>query len=70
MREIIPINENWTLSFPKWEHSAKRVTLTHTWNAADGMDGNGSYLRTTAPSATAGRLRVSGSAHCSAESHR
>ena len=23
------------------------VTLPHTWNAVDGMDGNGSYLRTT-----------------------
>ena len=47
MREIIPINENWTLSFPKCEHPAEQVTLPHTWNAVDGMDGNGSYLRTT-----------------------
>ena len=48
MRTIIPINDGWTLTFPKGERPAERVTLPHTWNAVDGMDGNGSYLRTTA----------------------
>ena len=47
MREIISLNENWTLSFPKGERPTEQVTLPHTWNAVDGMDGNGSYLRTT-----------------------
>lgn len=47
MREIISLNENWILSFPKCERPAEKVTLPHTWNAVDGMDGNGSYLRTT-----------------------
>ena len=47
MREIISLNENWTLSFPKGDHATEQVTLPHTWNAVDGMDGNGSYLRTT-----------------------
>ena len=44
MREIISLNENWTLSFPKGERPTEQVTLPHTWNAVDGMDGNGSYL--------------------------
>ena len=48
MREVISLNENWTLSFPKGERPTEQVTLPHTWNAIDGMDGNGSYLRTTA----------------------
>lgn len=48
MRQIISLNDNWTLSFPKGERPAESVTLPHTWNAVDGMDGNGSYLRTTA----------------------
>ena len=47
MRKIISLNENWTLTFPKGERPAEAVTLPHTWNAVDGMDGNGSYLRTT-----------------------
>lgn len=47
MRKIISLNENWTLTFPKGERPAEHVTLPHTWNAIDGMDGNGSYLRTT-----------------------
>ena len=47
MREIISLNEGWTLRFPKGERAAETVTLPHTWNAVDGMDGNGSYLRTT-----------------------
>ena len=44
MREIISLNENWTLSFPKGERPTEQVTLPHTWNAVDGMDGNGSCL--------------------------
>ena len=48
MRNVISLNENWTLTFPKGERPAEHVTLPHTWNAVDGMDGNGSYLRTTA----------------------
>ena len=47
MRNVISLNENWTLTFPKGERPAEAVTLPHTWNAVDGMDGNGSYLRTT-----------------------
>ena len=47
MRNIISLNENWTLSFPRGERPTETVTLPHTWNAVDGMDGNGSYLRTT-----------------------
>ena len=47
MRKLISLNENWTLSFPKGERLEEKVTLPHTWNAVDGMDGNGSYLRTT-----------------------
>ncbi len=48
MRKIISLNDNWTLTFPKGERPAETVSLPHTWNAVDGMDGNGSYLRTTA----------------------
>lgn len=47
MREIVSLNENWTLSFPKGDHATEQVNLPHTWNAVDGNDGNGSYLRTT-----------------------
>ncbi len=47
MSEIISLNENWTLSFPKGDHATEQVNLPHTWNAVDGNDGNGSYLRTT-----------------------
>lgn len=47
MRKIISLNENWTLTFPGGERPTEAVTLPHTWNAIDGMDGNGSYLRTT-----------------------
>ena len=47
MREIISLNENWTLSFPKGDHATEQVNLPHTWNAVDGNDGNGSDLRTT-----------------------
>ncbi|MCC8099634.1 MAG: glycoside hydrolase family 2 protein [Clostridiales bacterium] len=48
MKEIISINDGWTLTFPKGERPTEVVDLPHTWNAVDGMDGNGSYLRTTA----------------------
>ena len=48
MRNLYSLNQGWTLSFPKGEHETETVTLPHTWNAVDGMDGNGSYLRTTA----------------------
>ena len=47
MRKIISLNGNWILTFPNGERPAETVTLPHTWNAIDGMDGNGSYLRTT-----------------------
>ena len=48
MREIFEFNEGWELSFPKGERVTEIVDLPHTWNAVDGMDGNGGYLRTTA----------------------
>lgn len=43
MRNIICWNENWLFSKDKtnWEP----VTLPHTWNAVDGMDGKGEYYR-------------------------
>lgn len=47
MRDIYELNEGWELSFPKGERPDELVDLPHTWNAVDGMDGNGSYLRTT-----------------------
>ncbi|MBQ0001656.1 MAG: beta-galactosidase [Clostridiales bacterium] len=46
MREIYELNEGWELSFPKGERPEELVDLPHTWNAVDGMDGNGGYLRT------------------------
>ena len=42
MRNVISLNKNWTLTFPKGERPAEAVTLPHTWNAVDGLDGNGS----------------------------
>ena len=48
MRNLYSLNQSWTLSFPKGERETETVNLPHTWNAVDGMDGNGSYLRTTA----------------------
>ena len=48
MRNLYSLNQGWTLSFPKGERETEIVNLPHTWNAVDGMDGNGSYLRTTA----------------------
>lgn len=43
MREIISFNDNWRFSRDGslWE----AVTLPHTWNATDGMDGKGEYYR-------------------------
>lgn len=47
MRKIIPFNEHWNFTkdtdpgTAKWE----AVSLPHTWNAVDGMDGKGSYFR-------------------------
>lgn len=51
MREVINMNEGWKFinqnvglvdTYPaNWSD----VTLPHTWNAVDGMDGNGSYDR-------------------------
>ena len=60
MREIISLNENWTLSFPKGDHVTEQVNLPHTWNAVDGNDGNGSYLlpvRAAAPMLRCSLLR-------------
>ena len=42
MSKTILLNQNWI--FSKEGHD-EPVTLPHTWNAVDGMDGNGSYLR-------------------------
>ena len=36
MRNVVSLNENWTLTFPKGERPAEAVTLPHTWNAVDG----------------------------------
>lgn len=47
MRNVLSFNEGWTLFFPKHERESQKVNLPHTWNAIDGMDGDGSYLRTT-----------------------
>lgn len=43
MRKITEWNDNWLFSKDQehWEH----VTLPHTWNAFDGMDGKGEYYR-------------------------
>ncbi len=43
MREIISINDNW--NFSKDGEHWTTVTLPHTWNAIDGMDGKGQYYR-------------------------
>jgi len=43
MRKIIPFNDNW--SFTKDNVNWEPVTLPHTWNAVDGMDGRGEYHR-------------------------
>jgi len=43
MRKVIPLNDNWT--FTKDNINWEPVTLPHTWNAVDGMDGKGEYHR-------------------------
>lgn len=43
MRKIISFNDNW--SFSKDGRHWEPVTLPHTWNAVDGMDGRGEYYR-------------------------
>ncbi len=43
MRKIIPFNDNW--SFTKDNINWEPVTLPHTWNSIDGMDGKGEYHR-------------------------
>ena len=43
MRKIISFNDNW--SFSKDGRHWEPVTLPHTWNAMDGMDGKGEYYR-------------------------
>lgn len=54
MRKIIELNEGWKFSLTEKEIPSilpaqwETVDLPHTWNAVDGHDGNGSFLRTTA----------------------
>lgn len=43
MRQIISFNNNW--NFSKDGRNWEPVTLPHTWNAIDGMDGKGEYYR-------------------------
>ena len=43
MRTIIDLNDNW--QFSKDTANWESVTLPHTWNAVDGMDGGGDYYR-------------------------
>jgi len=43
MKKIIPFNDNW--NFTKDNINWEPVTLPHTWNAVDGMDGKGEYYR-------------------------
>lgn len=43
MREIISFNDNWSFSMDG--RNRETVTLPHTWNAMDGMDGKGEYYR-------------------------
>ena len=46
MRHILSLNENW--QFRKQDQQeTQTVTLPHTWNAIDGMDGGGDYWRGT-----------------------
>lgn len=39
MRKLISLNENWTLSFPKGERLAEKVTYHTLGMQVDGMDG-------------------------------
>lgn len=43
MRKTFNLNDNW--SFSKDRINWEQVTLPHTWNAVDGMDGKGEYYR-------------------------
>lgn len=43
MRELVSFNDNWY--FSKDGEHWEAVTLPHTWNAVDGMDGKGAYYR-------------------------
>ena len=43
MRHILSLNEGW--SFRREGREAEPVKLPHTWNAVDGMDGDGDYWR-------------------------
>ncbi|MCD8068394.1 MAG: hypothetical protein LUE87_05820, partial [Lachnospiraceae bacterium] len=47
MKEIISINDGWTLTFPKGERPTEVVDIPHTWNAVDGQDGGNDYYRGT-----------------------
>lgn len=54
MRTIISFNDGWKFSLTdknvpdSLPESWETVSLPHSWNAIDGQDGNGSYLRTNA----------------------
>lgn len=43
MRQTIAFNDNW--NFSKDGRSWQKISLPHTWNAVDGMDGRGDYYR-------------------------
>ena len=45
MRKIIDFNNDWY--FSKDNSSGEIVTLPHTWNSIDGMDGKNGYARGT-----------------------
>lgn len=47
MRKIIPFNDNWSFTKDADPKGAcfESVTLPHTWNNVDGMDGRGEYYR-------------------------
>ncbi len=55
MRDVINLNQGWKFirediglpdTLPKdWKKNWMTVDLPHTWNAVDGMDGNGCYYQ-------------------------
>lgn len=55
MRNVIDLNHGWKsiredaglpdATSEDWKKSWQDVELPHTWNAADGMDGNGCYYQ-------------------------
>lgn len=47
MRDVISMNEHWKFTKDRNQdmESWENVTLPHTWNAVDGMDGKGDYYR-------------------------